>query len=80
MTFIEKPAKNNAISNLINAGLYIMDPKVLEYLPDGFGMIEQDVFPKLASEEKLMGFVFSGQWFDSEPARLKKAEKEWKEF
>lgn len=80
MTFIEKPAKHNAISNLINAGLYIMDPKVFKYTPDGFGMIEQDVFPKLAGEGKLMGFVFSGQWFDSEPGRLKKAEKEWKDF
>lgn len=80
MTFMEKPSKNNPISNLINAGLYIFDPAVLDVIPDGFAMLEQDVFPKLAGEEKLMGFVFSGQWFDSDPERLKKAEKEWKEF
>ncbi len=80
MTFIEKPSKNNTISNLINAGLYIMDPKVFKYIPEGFGMIEQEVFPKLAGEEKLMGYVFGGQWFDSEPERIRKAEKHWKEL
>ena len=78
--FVEKPAKNNPISNLINAGLYIMDPEVLNLIPEGFAMLEQDVFPKLANEDKLMGYVFGGQWFDSDPARLKRAEKNWKEF
>jgi NDP-sugar pyrophosphorylase family protein len=78
--FMEKPSKKNPFSTLINAGLYIIDPQVLQIVPEGFAMLEQDVFPKLAHEEKLMGYVFSGQWFDSDPARLKKAEKDWVDF
>lgn len=46
--FVEKPKPNEIISNLVNAGLYVMEPKVLDYIPSGrevdFG---KDVFPKL---------------------------------
>jgi mannose-1-phosphate guanylyltransferase len=81
MTFVEKPDKKNAPSNLINAGLYILEPEIIDYIPEGFSKIEEDVFPKLASEEKLFGYPFSGQWFDTgTPQRLKLAEKEWRGF
>ncbi len=81
MTFIEKPTKDNAPSNLINAGLYILEPEVINYVPEGFAKIETDVFPKLASEEKLCGYPFSGQWFDTgTPERFKVAEEKWRGF
>ncbi|NQU99064.1 NTP transferase domain-containing protein [Candidatus Woesearchaeota archaeon] len=81
ITFVEKPPKNNAPSNLINAGLYILDPNVIDYVPEGFAMLETDVFPKLASEEELCGYPFSGQWFDTgTPERFKKAEDSWRGF
>ncbi|RJQ16792.1 hypothetical protein C4573_01875 [Candidatus Woesearchaeota archaeon] len=81
ITFVEKPNKENSLSNLINAGLYIMNPEVLNFVPDGFAQLEQDVFPKLAHQHKLFGYVFSGQWFDTKtPEKLKKAEKDWKEL
>ncbi len=63
-TFIEKPDAGNAPSNLINAGLYIFEPGVIELVPEGFSTLENDVFPKLAREEKLYGYPFSGKWFD----------------
>lgn len=79
MTFIEKPSRKSAPSNLINAGLYIMEPEVLKMIPEGFSMVETDVFPKLATDEKLLGYVFSGQWFDTgTPERFSLAEREWK--
>ena len=78
MTFIEKPSKTNAPSKLINSGLYILEPEVFKIVPEGFSMIENDVFPKLASNDKLLGYVFSGQWFDTDtPNRFTEAEREW---
>ncbi|HJX05577.1 MAG TPA: nucleotidyltransferase family protein [Candidatus Nanoarchaeia archaeon] len=78
MTFIEKPSRQHAPSKLINAGLYILEPEVLKIVPEGFSMMENDVFPKLAMNEKLLGYVFSGQWFDTgTPERFSKAAREW---
>ena len=55
LEFVEKPKKDEAPSNLINSGLYMMEPEVLDYIGDGYHMLEKDVFPKLASEGKLFG-------------------------
>lgn len=77
--FIEKPKRQNAPSNLINAGLYIMEPEILDYIPEGFARFENDVFPKLAKENKLIGYNFAGQWFDIETVEdYRKAKKKWK--
>jgi len=77
--FVEKPKPGQAPSNLINAGLYMFEPEVLDYIPKGQSMLEKDVFPKLAKEGKLAGFPFSGQWFDTGTMeRYEKALKEWK--
>ena len=64
--FIEKPPKGQAPSNLISSGLYVLDPSVISMIPgDGFAMLETDVFPKVAAEGRLIGYPFSGQWFDT---------------
>jgi NDP-sugar pyrophosphorylase family protein len=79
VAFVEKPSKETAPSKLVNAGLYIIEPDVLNYIPDGFSMIEQDVFPKLAAEERLYGYIFSGQWYSTKSEEsFVKAIKEWK--
>jgi len=63
LDFVEKPSKDKAPSNFINSGLYIFDPKVLDYVPEeGFAMLEKDVFPKLAKEGMLFGYPFAGYW------------------
>jgi len=63
--FVEKPKKEEAPSNLVNAGIYILDPKVIDFVPkSGFSMIERDVFPKLAENGKLSGYVYNGEWYD----------------
>ena len=77
--FMEKPKKDEAPSNLINAGFYILEPEVLDMIPVGFSMLEKDVFPKLAKMNRLRGFPFAGQWFDiGTVERYKMAEKQWK--
>lgn len=78
VTFVEKPSKHNTPSKLISAGLYILEPEVLKIVPEGFSMIENDVFPKLASNDKLLGYIFAGQWYDARtPERYNEAKREW---
>ncbi len=63
--FIEKPAKGEAPTNLINAGVYILSPKVFDYIPKGKHVsIEREVFPVLAKERKLFGHLVNGLWMD----------------
>jgi mannose-1-phosphate guanylyltransferase len=79
MDFVEKPKKQNAPSNLISSGLYLMEPEVISYIPEGFGKMEEDVFPKLAKERNLIGYSFSGQWFSmNTPEDYQNAIKKWK--
>jgi mannose-1-phosphate guanylyltransferase len=64
-SFIEKPAKEQAPTNLINAGVYILSPKVFEYIPKGkYCSIEHEVFPVLAKERKLFGHMIDNLWID----------------
>jgi NDP-sugar pyrophosphorylase family protein len=62
--FVEKPSAKQAPSSFINAGLYVVEPAALAYIPRGFAQLETDVFPKLARDEKLIGFPFSGLYID----------------
>ena len=55
-----------------------MDPEIINMIPDGFAMLEKDVFPKLARQGKLRGFPFAGQWFDiGNIERYELAKKKW---
>ena len=75
LKFVEKPKKEEAPSNLINSGLSIWEPSMLDIIPEGFIMYEQDVFPKLAQQEQLYGYVFGGQWFDRSTRKIRKSKK-----
>ena len=81
LRFIEKHPKDKAPSNLINSGLYIFEPGIIDLIPEGHAMLEKDVFPIVAHEGKLFGYPFSGQWFDTGNIdRYEKALKEWKDI
>jgi len=78
LEFVEKPKPQDAPSNLINAGFYILEPKIIDMIPDGFSMLEKDIFPKLAKQGSLRGFPFEGQWFDiGNIERYENAKKKW---
>ena len=63
--FIEKAPRGKAPSNLINAGIYVLDPQVFDYIPSGRPVsIEQEVFPRLAEEGRLYGYNFKEFWLD----------------
>jgi len=63
--FVEKPAKDTAPTNLINAGIYVLSPEIFSYIPKGKPVsMEREVFPKLVEEEKLYGHIINGLWMD----------------
>jgi mannose-1-phosphate guanylyltransferase len=63
--FIEKPPKEVAPTNLINAGVYVLNPEILNRIPEKQKVsMEREIFPKLAEEGKLYGCVFNGLWKD----------------
>jgi mannose-1-phosphate guanylyltransferase len=63
--FVEKPEPGRAPSNLINAGIYVLDPEILEYIPQGRKVsIENEVFTILAEDKKLYGYEIHGFWMD----------------
>ena len=79
LRFIEKPPKDKSPSNLINSGLYIIEPEAIDLIPEGFAMLEKDIFPIVAYNGGLFGYPFSGQWFDTGSIdRWEKALNEWK--
>lgn len=63
--FIEKPKIEEAPSKWINAGIYLMEPEILKYIPPGRKVsLEKEIFPVLAKKKKLFGFKHEGMWFD----------------
>ncbi len=63
--FIEKPLKGTEPTNLINAGIYVLSPKIFSYIPAGRAVsMEREVFPKLAEENALYGHKVGGLWID----------------
>ena len=63
-SFLEKPGEWEGTA-LINAGVYVLEPEVLEMIPRGrLFSIERGVFPKLASAGSLYGYVDHGYWRD----------------
>ena len=64
-TFLEKPRPEEIDTNLINAGLYVLEPDVLDLVPPGRAVsIERDVFPRLAAEGTVYGLALPGYWLD----------------
>jgi len=62
--FVEKPSKGIS-SNLANAGYYVIEPEVISMLPDKKIKMEELIFPKLAKERELVGFVYHPKyWLD----------------
>jgi len=64
--FLEKPTPDKVFSNTINAGIYMLDPKVFEHVPAGANFdFSKDLFPKLLSKEhSLYGYEFQEYWND----------------
>jgi len=64
--FIEKPPRHEATTNMINAGTYILEPEVLEYIPSGSHyMFELGLFPQLLARGRpVYAYPSDAYWID----------------
>jgi mannose-1-phosphate guanylyltransferase len=65
-SFQEKPDPKEAISTLANTGIYVFEPRALDYVPeDTFFDFAKDVFPKfLEYGERFVGYKGDFYWSD----------------
>jgi len=64
--FLEKPKKDEAFSNLVNAGIYVLERRVIDFIPERRKFdFSKDLFPMLLSKRiPVYGKVLSGIWMD----------------
>jgi len=76
--FKEKPSEEEVFSNLINAGIYVIEPEVLDKVPEGRKFdFSRDLFPILREEGTLFGRKLDGIWMDiGRPEDLLRANRE----
>lgn len=60
--FVEKPV--TFVGNRINAGIYILNPSVLDIIELRPTSIEKETFPQLAAKGTLHSFDLEGYWMD----------------
>jgi NDP-sugar pyrophosphorylase family protein len=66
LRFIEKPGPGEVTCNTINAGVYVLEPSVLRYMPKGEPYsFERGLFPTLLENKELvLSYVLNGYWID----------------
>jgi len=64
--FIEKPGPDEITCNTINAGIYVLEPSVLKYMPKGEPYsFERGLFPTLLEhKEPVLSFISTNYWID----------------
>jgi mannose-1-phosphate guanylyltransferase len=64
--FVEKPRPEEVTTNMINAGIYVVEPHVLDYIARNvFFTFERDVFPSLLEKgEAVYGYPSQAYWID----------------
>jgi mannose-1-phosphate guanylyltransferase len=64
--FVEKPSWQEVTTNMINAGIYIVEPEVLSYIPPSTpSMFEHYLFPLLLRKgEPILSYPSATYWID----------------
>ncbi len=64
--FLEKPNWGQVFSDTINTGIYVLEPEVLDFIPQGQSFdFSRDLFPLLLEKGyPLYGYVADGYWCD----------------
>jgi len=64
--FIEKPGPDEITCNTINAGVYVLEPSVLQYMPKNEPYsFERGLFPTLLDhKEKVLSYILDKYWID----------------
>ena len=74
-SFHEKPSSDECQSNMINTGVYVLEPEVLEYIPLNTKFdFSRDLFPILTERQLLYACPAQGFWTDiGQPSGFNKA-------
>ena len=63
--FVEKPAPGEAPTNLINAGIYVCEPRILDHIPGNrVWSAERQLWPELVEIGSLYAVELRGYWTD----------------
>lgn len=66
ISFVEKPLREDAPTNLVNAGTYVFEPSVLDRIAlTGRVSVEREIFPQLASGGTLYAMPDHAHWLDA---------------
>jgi mannose-1-phosphate guanylyltransferase len=66
LEFVEKPAPGTAPTNWINAGTYVLEPSVLDRIPEGRKVsIERETFPAMVADGTLFAVQSDAYWVDA---------------
>ena len=71
LAFVEKPPREEAPTNLINAGTYVFEPHALNRIaPEGRVSVERETFPALATAGTLYAMADDAYWLDTGTPQL----------
>jgi mannose-1-phosphate guanylyltransferase / phosphomannomutase len=64
--YLEKPSHQQVISNFVNTGIYVLEPKLLDDMkPNTAYDFSYDIFPRMLNRnEALFGYLAEGYWRD----------------
>lgn len=66
LEFVEKPPRDKAPTNCINAGTYVLEPEVVDRIPAGRRVsVERETFPSLATQGRLYALRSDRYWLDT---------------
>ncbi|MEY3266637.1 MAG: hypothetical protein RJA15_1083 [Actinomycetota bacterium] len=64
--FVEKPQPGETSSNVVNAGTYVLEPSVINRIPEGQRVsIERIVFPAMVADGRLAAMATDDYWIDT---------------
>jgi mannose-1-phosphate guanylyltransferase len=64
--FVEKPPPDRAPTNLINAGIYVLEASVLDRIPPGRPVsVERETFPAIVADGRLYAMASDAYWIDT---------------
>jgi mannose-1-phosphate guanylyltransferase len=66
LAFVEKPPRDQAPTNLINAGIYVFEPSVIDRIPGGRKVsVERETFPALVADGTVYARDGASYWIDT---------------
>ncbi|HVX19272.1 MAG TPA: NDP-sugar synthase [Acidimicrobiales bacterium] len=66
LAFVEKPPRDEAPTDLINAGTYVFEPSMIDRIPGGRKVsVERETFPQVVADGRLYALADESYWLDT---------------